>query len=359
MSDQLHTPAYESPYRRQPDCAQFLKVLTRKGRPDHLPLYEHIASGGFVSEFLGTDIGRATGQDYWRLYVSFWLGLGFDCIPMEISMPLSSGAPHGRPADAPAGESDQYARIFSMRDFEDFVWPDEDSPIDFEPFEIVAGLIPEGVKIVAGVGGGPFERGSRALLGLTGLSYALVDQPELVAAVFGKLRRMYVNANKTLASMDAVCATRQGDDLGFKTSTFLPPDALREHIFPIYRELADVAHAASKPFVLHSCGDLGRVYEDIIDCGVDAKHSFEEQIFPVGEFKRQYGDRITPLGGLDVDAICRADERTLRSYTRKAIEECFAVDGHWALGTGNSLTDYMPVGNYLIVLDEAAKVTGR
>ena len=39
------------------------------------------------------------------------------------------------------------------------------------------------------------------------------------------------------------------------------------------------------------------------------------------------------------------------------IEQCFA-DGYWALGTGNSLTDYMPVENYLAVLDEGMKIAG-
>ena len=73
--------------------------------------------------------------------------------------------------------------------------------------------------------------------------------------------------------------------------------------------------------------------------------------------KKQYGKRITALGGLDVDVICRSDEATLRAYTRKAVEACWS-DGYWALGTGNSLTDYMPVQNYLTVVDEARKITG-
>ncbi len=31
-------------------------------------------------------------------------------------------------------------------------------------------------------------------------------------------------------------------------------------------------------------------------------------------------------------------------------------DGFWALGTGNSLTDYMPVANYIGVLEEGMNV---
>ena len=152
-------------------------------------------------------------------------------------------------------------------------------------------------------------------------------------------------------------ALRQGDDLGFKTSTFLKPDDLRRLVLPIYKQMAEIAHAQDKPFILHSCGNLAELYEDLIeDCQIDAKHSFEEAILPVEDFKAQYGKRMTPLGGLDVDMICRAEEPQLRAYAREKIEKCFA-DGYWALGTGNSLTNYMPVENYLIVLEEGLRVT--
>ena len=94
--------------------------------------------------------------------------------------------------------------------------------------------------------------------------------------------------------------------------------------------MADIAHAAGRPFILHSCGNLGAVYDDIADCGLDAKHSFEDVILPVGEFKKQYGDRMTPLGGLDVDVICRGTRDEIRRYTIEHIEECWS-DGYWAL----------------------------
>ena len=103
--------------------------------------------------------------------------------------------------------------------------------------------------------------------------------------------------------------------------------------------------------------NLAAIYDDLIDtCKIDGKHSFEDAILPVTEFKSRYGSRITPLGGLDVDFICRESEERIREYTRRIIDDCFS-DGFWTLGTGNSLTDYMPVGNYLAVLDEGRRYT--
>jgi uroporphyrinogen decarboxylase len=65
--------------------------------------------------------------------------------------------------------------------------------------------------------------------------------------------------------------------------------------------------------------DFNQFLEDIIACGVDAKHSFDDAIIPARDFKKKYGKRITPLGGLDVDVICRSGEKDLREYTRRNI----------------------------------------
>lgn len=337
--------------RRQPDFDQFLKVLWRSGRPNHLPFYEHIASAEFIARRTDTSFPRLSPDDYWKTYVDFWIGMGYDCVPMEVGprLPL----PEGHHALSEGSEAQVVIR--SREDYEKYPWPDESNPIEFSHFETVAKLLPDGAKIVGGVCAGPYEWASR-MMGTIGLSYLLVDDPELVADVFRRIGSLHISAVRQLSKMDAIGALRQGDDLGFKTSTFLSPELLREHVFPIYKRMVAHAHEQNKPFVLHSCGNLAEVYDDLIDdCKIDAKHSFEDIILPVADFKKQYGTRVTALGGLDVDVICRSTVDEVRAYARKQIEHCFA-DGFWALGTGNSLTAYMPVENYIAVLEEGMNV---
>jgi len=338
--------------KRERDFGEFLKALWRRGRPAYLPFYEHLASPGFIARRTGVPFDRMTrGEEgYWETYVDFWLGMGYDCIPMEIPPALPLPAGHGGLSEG----SEAFVVIRSMEDLERYPWPPESDPIELRHFETVARLLPEGVKIVGGVEAGPFEWASR-MLGVMGMSYALADEPELVDQVFERIGKIHESAARQLASMEVVGALRQGDDLGFKTSTFLSPNVLRRLVLPIYTRLVSHAHAAGKPFILHSCGNLAGIHEDLIEgCGIDAKHSFEDVILPVEDFKARYGGRVTALGGLDVDVICRAGERELRAYVRRKIEACWA-DGWWALGTGNSLTDYMPVERYMMVLEEGMR----
>jgi uroporphyrinogen decarboxylase len=240
-----------------------------------------------------------------------------------------------------------------MEDFERYDWPDESEPIDYRPFEIAAQMLPEGMKIIGGVGYGVFEWLS-TLMGLQGLSLAFFENPDLVQAMIKRITKLILTADRVLAGMEEVCVLRQGDDLGYKTSTMLSPDTLRENILPVYKQQVEIAHEHDKPFILHSCGNLEAIYDALIDdVGIDGKHSFEEVILPVTEFKKRYGNRVTPLGGLDVDKICRGSEDEIRAYTRRTIEVCYESDGFYALGTGNQLTSYMPVENYFWMVDEA------
>ncbi len=343
---------------KKPDFGQFIKAIMRSGIPDHLPAYEHVASNGFMARWLNIAPDRMTpaNPDYWVNYVKFWMAAGLDCVPMEIPLNCPLKETHGRFFGGHSVGSEARVMISCRRDFEQYPWPPEDSPLDFRPFETVGRLLPEGVKIVGGPGAGPYEWVSW-LLGINGMSYLLADDPELVGMVFERIGRLHVSATRQLAQMDALGAIRQGDDLGYKTATFLSPDLLRRYVFPIYTRMVACTHAAGKPFILHSCGNLAEVYDDLIDeCRIDAKHSFEDAILPVTEFKKRYGRRITPVGGLDVDKVCRLPEKELRDYVRRTAETCFA-DKHWILGTGNSLPDYMPVGQYRIVLDEGARIS--
>jgi uroporphyrinogen decarboxylase len=90
--------------------------------------------------------------------------------------------------------------------------------------------------------------------------------------------------------------------------------------------------------------------EDLIRLGIDAKHSFEDKIQPVEEVYRQWGERIALIGGVDMDILARGTQEQVCCRTREILDVC-GPDGGYALGSGNSVTDYIPTANYLAMLD--------
>jgi len=91
--------------------------------------------------------------------------------------------------------------------------------------------------------------------------------------------------------------------------------------------------------------------ELIDDVGIDGKHSFEDIIMPVESFVAKFGERISTIGGVDVDLLSRSTKTEIRSRVRAILEAC-AGSGAYVLGSGNSITNYVPSENFLTMIDE-------
>ena len=95
-------------------------------------------------------------------------------------------------------------------------------------------------------------------------------------------------------------------------------------MLPHHRTMSEMSRAAGRPYLLHSCGKLDAIMEDLIDdVKIDAKHSFQDNVMPVTEAKRRYGDRIGILGGVDDWVAFDSETVTLRP----ALAEVFPASG--------------------------------
>jgi uroporphyrinogen decarboxylase len=190
------------------------------------------------------------------------------------------------------------------------------------------------------------------LMGYRTLALALYDQPDLVQAMFDRIWEIYVPLARSIIQMDGVIGLWMGDDLGFRSGTLISPAHLRRYVFPYQKEIASICHAHGKLFLLHSCGNLAKVMEDLIEeVGIDARHSFEDAIQPVECFVADYAQRIAVIGGVDMDLLARGSEEQVRTRTRQILEAC-APSGAYILGSGNSIANYVQPQNFLAMLDE-------
>jgi uroporphyrinogen decarboxylase len=202
-----------------------------------------------------------------------------------------------------------------------------------------------------------FQQVQHSLLGVEGLSYLLYDDADLVSAVFERWGQIVLDLYGAIIDMEEVGALWHGDDLGFTTSTMISPKALREHLMPWFQRFGELAHAHGKTYWLHCCGNVyvTRIIDDLIDpVRLDAFHSFQDPILPIADFLRLYGDRMTAMGGVDMDKLCRYDEASLRSYMREILDRCMPR-GRFVFGSGNTITSYVPVDNYLWMVDESRR----
>jgi uroporphyrinogen decarboxylase len=252
--------------------------------------------------------------------------------------------------------------IRSWSDFESYRWP-KVSDVDFGPLEWLEKNLPENM--------GVYDLTAHILEMLTFLMgyetfcYKAADEPDLVDAVLSKVGAFYVDLTKAYCDFRCVPLAWGSDDMGFRTSTLASPDFLRKKIFPWHRRCADIAHGKGKPYLMHNCGNLAAVMDDLIDgVGIDAKHSFEDAIMPVTEAFGRWGKRLAILGGIDVDFLIRSGEGEIRRRVRETLDVCAGggtagggagLGTGYCLGTGNTVANYIPVDNFLVMLDEGRR----
>ncbi|MCX7667515.1 MAG: hypothetical protein N2Z84_01085 [Atribacterota bacterium] len=346
----------------QPDWGEFLKVIQGVKQPRRVHFAEFLVDqeivGTFHERYLGERRVAATDdpRTFIRQCISFFHRLGYDyCVLVDVP-----GLVFPFPGRNRIGQNKRnwveegIGVITSFADFEAYPFPRVDV-FDFSFYEYLISILPEGMGCLANACGGIFETVSENLLGLTGLSYLLYDEPELVAAVFQKVGDLVLEFYRTLLDLPGIVGVFQGDDLGYKTSTLVSPQMLRQFVLPWHKRLASLCHEKGKVYFLHSCGMILPLMKDFIeDVQIDAFHSFQEEVFPVTAFAHRYGRRVGILGGVDLDYLVRLEEYRLRGYVSSILATCFPF-GRYALGSGNSIAHYVPLHNYLVMLDEGLK----
>jgi uroporphyrinogen decarboxylase len=241
--------------------------------------------------------------------------------------------------------------VTNRREYDAYDWPDP-RDADLSDFELLEHDPPANMAAFHVLDLWEVVRG---LMGFETLCFAMYDDPELVEAVFEKVGSFVLGIADALCDFSVLGAIYLADDLGHKSGLMLAPEHVHRFVTPWHKRLADLVHRKGKLFFFHSCGDMYALMDEYIDdVGIDAKHSFEENVLPVTEVKRRFGDRVALLGGVDVDLLARADETGIRGKTREILDIC-QPGGGYCLGSGNWVTSYIPVDSYIAMLDEARR----
>ena len=242
--------------------------------------------------------------------------------------------------------------IMSWADFEKFPWPDPTAAGATSELEWYQKNLPQDMCIIGSGGFAHFAEFLAWLMGYETLCFALYDNRDLVAAIARKLTEHYRVILGRMLQFDRMKIVWGSDDMGHKTGLLISPNDTREFILPGHKLMAEMSHATGRPYLLHSCGKLNDIIPDLIDdVKIDAKHSFEDTIEDVRQVKGTYGRHMALLGGIDVDFLCRHDEPAIRQRVRATLDTCMPGGGY-CLGTGNSVTNYIPLDHYLAMVDE-------
>ena len=345
----------------EPDYRNILKVLYNQ-KPDYLPLYEHNIDAPFVSKCIGEELslnGRKSRSDldeYFSKYISFWKENTYDAFSSEAAIcEILPG--HGAILGGMLGP------IQTRDDFDRY--PFDDIPrIFWETYrprlESIRRVMPAGMKAYGGCGYGIFET-AQDLVGYESLCVMQYLDPELFADIFRKIGELYETLwTKMLEEYDDLFVFyRMGDDLGHRMATMLEPDTIRQFILPLHKKVIDIVHNKNKKFLLHCCGNIKEIMPDILQNGIDAKHSNEDQICLFDEWIDNYSDKIGLFGGFDMNyLILNPYDQVFNKVLEEGTRFRKKANGY-GLGSGNSIPDYMQIEGFYAMVDAVKEIRRR
>ena len=344
---------YTPDYRRITDAAY-------KKKTDRIPLYEHDINYHVAEQIIGKPLSELREGDYrdkreyFRYYVQFCRDYGYDVVPYEGCVVECIQGGEGLCNRVPG-------IIRTMEDIERYPWealPDRYFA-RFDPFfqALEAEMLP-GMKAVAGIGNGVFEI-VQDFVPLSELALLEIDEPEVFSLLWEKAGDLLISLWSEFFPRygDLYSLCRFGDDLGFKSSTLVSPETIRTHILPQYRRIVSLIHSKGKPALLHCCGNIFEVMDDIIDTGIDAKHSNEDTIAPFSVWLEKYGNRIGNFGGVEMNVLCLNTEQEIKEYVKDVLRTASAYPGV-AIGSGNQIAEYIPPEGFIAMVEAVREYRG-
>ncbi len=338
--------------RYNPDFNQLVKIFRRE-KADRPVLFEYFMNGELFSHITGLSFEELTDpMDKIRMITRAFYLLGYDyvTIPSRYLTGFSfEAAGHEKKETVSLNEG---AVINDRNSFESYNWPVPEEG-SYRLLEDVTGILPEGMKVIVPGPGGVLEN-VIYLVGFESLCFMIFEDEDLAKDIFDAVGARLLRFYEIVSSYDSVGALIVNDDWGFKNQTMLSPDTLRRMVFPWQKKIVEAIHRNGKYAVLHSCGNISDVMDDIIeDMKFDAKHSFEDNIVPVERAYEMWGRRIAIMGGIDMDFLVRStpDEITMRAGNILRLTDSKG----YALGSGNSIPPYVPVENYMAMIYAATR----
>ena len=335
-------PVYYRESDRKPDFSNLLKVL-RLGRPDRYTLFEFAINHNLMALLTGMEDDTVERQ------IKAFAAAGYDYVITPFSIP-SSGTATVQKVDTKTISLNEHAYVTDRESFESLKGSQE-SGFDFTTLDEYANKMPTGMKLAVCGPGGVLEN----VIGLTGydnLCYMLEDDEALVGDIFDHVGNWLTAYYEKCVPHEAVGLQVINDDWGFNSQTMISPAHLRRYVFPWHKKILQIGRKCGKPVILHACGNLAQVEDDIINnIRYDGKHSYEDNIIPVEDAYERYNKKIAVLGGIDVDFLCRSTPEAIYLRAAAMLEKTKA--GGYALGSGNSIPYYVPNENYLAMIAAA------
>lgn len=192
--------------------------------------------------------------------------------------------------------------VETLEDVEKAVFPDPDW-FDYSAVTETCEKYPDKAIIVGHEG--PFQMVTY-LMEMEKFFMLMIDEPEVAQRILDRMVEFELEYYRRIfeAGKGKVDILRVHDDYGTQISMLFSLDMWRMFFRENTRKLVRLAHQYGAYYQQHSCGAVGPIIPDLIDCGVDALEPLQKVVSLEPELlAEQYAGRITFHGGIDTQRL--------------------------------------------------------
>lgn len=187
--------------------------------------------------------------------------------------------------------------VQSIEDARNLQLPDPSDPERYRGFaEDVKYLKAKGEYVVASLNG--FFSGLHYfLMKYTDTLMGLPRDPDLINAMLDRLGEWNLTAARKMMEAGADCITLC-DDLGSKQAMLMAPANYRAYFKPWHKKLCELVHGMGGDVHLHSHGAIGKILDDLVECGFDFINPFDpEEKHDLNFLMENYSRHFVIVGG--------------------------------------------------------------
>jgi len=200
-----------------------------------------------------------------------------------------------------------------------------------------------------------FER-AWTLRGMENLMYDFVDHPEFVHELLTAIADYNIAQVREALKYD-IDAVYFGDDWGQQHGLIMGKPFWDEYIKPQLRRIYGFVRGAGKFQMIHSCGDVDELFDDLVELGLNCFNPFQPEVMDVAALIPQYRGRLAFHGGLSTQrTLPYGTVEEVRKESRLLIE--LGRNGGYIFAPAHAVEGDVPLKNMLAFIDEAISQPG-